>query len=385
MRRAAVALLTASVLLLPARALAQDFWGESTLDAWAMNAELMVSGSAGDAQEVAGAPCAAIHEAIDDYLPPSSENAAVPEWVDFPWAEEIWHTNLTAEMIESLIEMYGWQYIDIVRCTSLYTDGWLQANEAALNLAGNPSGPLVEVTVDGPTQCSSRQVLIASASYYWDYLQGRWAYDFGTDWTESYFGGYTATADLAFRCIDIVEPEDPDFADVAADVPSAQVNYNPLVVGLTGLDTWLWYEFTAPNTYSLGPKTVTVNAYGKDWTLTANAWVDAIHWDIDCETQCDFRASVAEWDDSGMDLSYDFPDTAGEIAAFYDGGGPSNDDALAIHLYEEKGMYTVATATVWRGYYVSLGVPYLYDPVVVVTSRPYEVQEIRGVLTTPGR
>jgi hypothetical protein len=86
-----------------------------------------------------------------------------------------------------------------------------------------------------------------------------------------------------------------------------------------------------------------------------------------------------------MDLTHDFPDSPGEIAAFYDGGGPSDDDALAIHLYEEKGDYTVATATVWRGYYVSLGVPYLYDPVVVVTSRPYEVQEIRGVLTTPER
>jgi hypothetical protein len=243
---------------------------------------------------------------------------------------------------------------------------------------------VVEVTAEGPTQCSSRQVLIASASYYWNYYEDRWDYSFGTDWAESYWNDSSITADMVLRCVDIVEPENPDFADVAADVPSAQVNYNPLVIGLTGLDTWLWYEFTTPNTYSLGPKTVTVNAYGKDWTLTANAWVDAIHWDVDCENQCDFRGSVAEWDDSDMDLTYDFPDTPGEIAASYEGGGPSDDDALAKHLYEEKGMYTVATATVWRGYYVSLGVPYLYDPVVVVTSRPYEVQEIRGVLTTPG-
>ncbi len=291
--------------------------------------------------------------------------------------------NLSAAMKASLMEMFGWTLDDIELCTELHIDGWLQADERALALAENPHSPLVEVTAEGPTQCASRQVLIASASYYWNYYDGEWRYFFGTDWAEEYWGGFSITADLELRCIEIVEPEDPDFADVAADVPSAQVNYNPLVVGLTGLETWLWYEFTAPNTYSLGPKTVSVNQYGRDWFLTAHAWVDAIHWDIDCESQCDFRGMAAEWDDSGIDLSHDFPDTPGQIAAFYNGGGPSDDDALAIHMYEEKGDYTVATATVWRGYYTSLGVPYLYDPVVVVTSRPYEVQEIRGVLTTP--
>ncbi len=383
MRKALSLLVFLAISAVPLAGQALEVYGESDLSAWAMDADLMVSGTADDAERLANAPCGVIHASIDDYLPPSSENANTPGWVDFPWSEDIWHMNLTPAMVASLVEMFGWLPGDIQKCTQMHVDGWLQANEYALTLAGNPNNPLIEVTAEGPMQCSNRQALIASASYYWDYTQGRWDYFYGTTWAEDYWGGYSITADMVLRCVEIVEPTDPDFADVAADVPNAQVNYNPLVVGLTGLDTWLWYEFTTPNTYSLGPKTVSVSAYGREWTLTAHAWIDAIHWDLDCESQCDFRGPITEWDDSGVDLTYDFADTAGQIATVYDGGGPSDDDALAVHLYEEKGDYTVATATVWRGYYTSLGVPYLYDPVVVVTSRPYLVQEIRGVLTTP--
>ena len=50
-----------------------------------------------------------IHDSIDTYLPPAAENASVPEWVGFPWAEEIWHMNLTAAMNASLIEMFGFE------------------------------------------------------------------------------------------------------------------------------------------------------------------------------------------------------------------------------------------------------------------------------------
>ena len=291
------------------------------------------------------------------------------------------HYDLSDGQVTSLRVGYGWSRRDITVCTSLHTDGWLQANDASSRWP-RLRRPIIIVTTVGETQCRHGQVLLASASYYWSFFTGQWEYDYGTDWTEVLFGGFTVTADIEFRCIEIYPTED-DFAEVAEGVPSTQVNYNPLVVGLTGLDTWLWYEFDTPDTYSIGPLTVSINRYGRTWTLTAWAWVDSVHWDIDCEVDCSFRGDLDAYDLSEFEYSFDFGDTPGEIAAFYDGGADNEDDALATHLYEEKGFYTVSTATVWRGYYTSNGVPTLYDPVIVVDERPYEVQEIRGVLTSP--
>jgi hypothetical protein len=355
---------------------------ESDLTAWAMDASLMVEGGPGRARTVRVAPCAAIHDAIDRYqAEPPTEDEIPPELSEFEWSEFMRHYDLSDGQIRSLRVRYDYSVGDIEICTTLHTNGWLQSEPRIVELAEAPPG-IIEVTVAGETSCRHGQVLLASATYYWSIATRQWEYSFGTGWEENFFGGFTVTGDLAFRCIEIA-PVDSDFAEVADAVPSSQVNYNPLVRGLTGLDTWFWYEFGTPDTYSIGPLEVTVNRYGRDWTLSAFAWLDSVHWDVDCESGCDFRGARVDWDSSGFELSYDFPDSPGAMAPFYDGGDDTEDDSLAMHLYEEKGFYTVSTATVWRGYYVSNGVPTLYDPVVVTTERPYEVVEIRGVLTSP--
>jgi hypothetical protein len=369
-----------ALVWLPAEARG-DFAWDSELSPYAVNAELLVAGGRDGANEVIDmtSTCRGIHTDIDSYLevPPDQSQYDIADWPD-----QIYHISISQAGLAVLDVVYGWRADQVRYCTALHEDGWLQADVSIVDLAESPPGRILEVTVDGETHCSYGEVLIVNASYYFSHFSNSWEYGYGSDWTESYFGGLTVTGNLIFNCLPIVDVT-YDVAQTAEAVPSSQVNYNPLVIGLTGLDTWLWYDFSDPQSYQLGPLTAEVFAYGRTWQLIAYAWVDSVHWDLDCESQCDFRGMVAEWDDSGMDASHDFPDTAGQIAAVYDGGGPSDDDALAVHLYEEKGDYTVATATVWRGYYTSLGVPYLYDPVVVVTSRPYEVQEIRGVLTTP--
>ena len=68
---------------------------------------------------------------------------------------------------------------------------------------------------------------------------------------------------------------------------------------------------------------------------------------------------------------------------FYDGGLDQEGSAAAEHFYRTKGDYVVSTSTVWRGIYSFLGVTYYYEPVVVSSALPYQVVEVRSVITNP--
>ena len=180
-----------------------------------------------------------------------------------------------------------------------------------------------------------------------------------------------------------IVPADPaDFAHVTELVPSTQDNLNPRVTGLTGLATWLWYDFSQPDTHLLETQ-VSVAARGTTWTLDMVAWVDEVWWDIDCQAACDYHGARAAFDESAIDYVLDLPDTLEQPAPDYDGGEEGDGQAAAEHLYRTKGDYIVSTATVWRGVYTFLGVTYYYDQVVVTTARPYQVVEVRSIITKP--
>ena len=150
------------------------------------------------------------------------------------------------------------------------------------------------------------------------------------------------------ECMEIVPGDPADFAHVTELVPSTQDNLNPRVTGLTGLATWLWYDFSQPDTHLLETQ-VSVAARGTTWTLDMVAWVDEVWWDIDCQAACDYHGARAAFDESAIDYVLDLPDTLEQPVPDYDGGEEGDGQAAAEHLYRTKGDYIVSTATVWRG------------------------------------
>jgi hypothetical protein len=224
---------------------------------------------------------------------------------------------------------------------------------------------------------------MASANYYW--LAGGWNSSYGINRDNS-FGDVPSLeirGDVEFACVDIFDAT-IDVADVASQVPAVQVNHNPLVRGLAGLETWLWYDFTRPGSPSELAISAQVSSRGRTWTLDGLAWIDVIGWDVDCQADCDFRGMGFEYDWSAVDAVIDFPDTPTSPAANYDGGGGTEEAAPAAFTYEQRGDYVVSTVSRWRGFYTFNGIITLYDPVIVAGSEPYEVVEIRNLLTGSG-
>ena len=128
-----------------------------------------------------------------------------------------------------------------------------------------------------------------------------------------------------------------------------------------------------------------IDAYGTTYPITATAWVDQVWWEPDCETSCTWRGMLSDWPGTGFDdnLILDLDDRPLAPAPVYDGGSGTEDDHAAAYLYETKGDYTMATATIWRGYYTYQGANHPYDPVLVADSVPFQVCEVVAVLTTP--
>jgi hypothetical protein len=95
---------------------------------------------------------------------------------------------------------------------------------------------------------------------------------------------------------------------------------------------------------------------------------------------------LADWGSGAFDdgLVLDLPDTQTSPAPVYDGGSGTEDDHATAYMYETKGDYTLATATVWRGISTFQGISTPYAPVLVVDSVPFQVCELVGVLATPG-
>ena len=191
---------------------------------------------------------------------------------------------------------FVWSFTEADFCTTIHEDGWLVASADEL---ANDSR-FVDITVIGPIACDSGQLLMIQSGYY--YWRGTWRSSYGVDWTETFSGGIPkASGTYQMDCMNIVPGGPAAFDDLVESVPTAQDNVNPTVTGLTGLDTWLWYDFTSPDSHSLVTK-ITVSARGTTWTLDMTAWVDEIMWNIDCEADCEYHGSLIAFDSIGSGL-----------------------------------------------------------------------------------
>lgn len=147
-------------------------------------------------------------------------------------------------------------------------------------------------------------------------------------------------------------PDPPSPAQIweSVPVPDPVVGLSPPGEGVTGLETWLWYE---------GPQTLQVGPVGLDgWSVTATAEIERIVWDTG----------------DGMSVS---AARAGSEA-----------DPAATHVYERKSgdePYAVGVRVRWHGTaeITGYGVALAEDLGTVTRegSRTYPVYEVRSVLT----
>jgi hypothetical protein len=140
-------------------------------------------------------------------------------------------------------------------------------------------------------------------------------------------------------------PPLPEEAWEQVPLPVPEVRVNPPAGGLTGLDTWFWYDqpTTARLDVDLGGFTVTIDA----------------------------QAVGFRW-------------RPGDGAELTSGTAGTPENPSASHVYETKGDYTLAVDVTWTGTYTFSG-PGLEPVTVPLGERtftgqaPFPVAEIRGV------
>jgi hypothetical protein len=130
------------------------------------------------------------------------------------------------------------------------------------------------------------------------------------------------------------------------EIPGPGLGVNPRPVGLTGLETWLWYE---------GPSEVGVNTGIGPWTVTGTAYL--------------------------KEVTFDMGD--GESVT---GTRPGSEiDPAARFIYETKGTYRITVTARWEADLVlsGPGIPGRATPIgsaVLRSEHDYRVREVRGVL-----
>jgi hypothetical protein len=129
------------------------------------------------------------------------------------------------------------------------------------------------------------------------------------------------------------------------DIPPPGLGVNPPNKGLTGLDTWLWYQ---------GATQVGVSTGIGVWSITGTAYLTAVHYET------------------------------GD-GATYDAGAGSPDAPAVRHVYETKGSYQLTVTGRWEADVVlsGPGLPGAAVPIgtaVLRSSYGYPVVEIRAVL-----
>jgi len=368
--------------------------GSGSLDAYRLQGILMVDGGAAGATATRSVmdQCPMTHAAIERYLhaapwidPPGGTAASMFAEFDHESlnAAEVAMVNLWAEASGdgAHLEVYVAAF-----CSILHQNGWLAVPASIVNLITNPSD-LVTIGSSGNTTCDFGELLLGSASYGYRWDSGEWVYGFGTDWYDVYdnFDG-TVSSNIDLACARLFEPS--DIAQVAEATPDTQVNVNPALKGLTQLDHWLWYDFSDPSSYQIGPLTASVNALGFTWNIETNAWVDQVMWDVDCVSACAYRGMAAGFATAGYEYVLDQPDTELAPAEVYDGGIEADGEAAFEHIYTQLGDVTISTAAVWRGTYIvtnnlrfgSVSFPVLYDPVVVANTHSMPVVAVRAEL-----
>ena len=176
-----------------------------------------------------------------------------------------------------------------------------------------------------------------------------------------------------FECVDLPSPDDPTTGDlppprlvdiherVSERLPLPRVNIDPLVDGLTGLETFFWHDDNATTVDHDGDATtpavpgVEVTATAGPYSITARAWVVEYRWET------------------------------GDGATYRSATPGTHEHPAAIHVYDVKGGYVVVAETVWSGSYTwtaTDGTTGTGDLGTVTRrdTRDYRVIEVRAVL-----
>jgi hypothetical protein len=129
-------------------------------------------------------------------------------------------------------------------------------------------------------------------------------------------------------------------------IPPPKIGINPRPTGLTGLDTWLWYE---------GPEELQVATSVGPWTVTGTARVQDVVFEMG-------EGRTARADRAGSEA-----------------------DPAARYVYETKGEYRIVATARWGADFVLTGpgLPPRPTPMgvaVLRSSEDYPVQEVRGLL-----
>ena len=127
----------------------------------------------------------------------------------------------------------------------------------------------------------------------------------------------------------------PDVQEVARSiVPDTVVRFNPSVRGLTGLDTWLWYD-PGPGGWDETDGHITASVTLDGYTVSAEAWLRGLTWDMG----------------NGEAVSYTIPGTElGPLSpGVYAAAVASEDDPPRTYIYESLGDYTVTLTATWVG------------------------------------
>jgi hypothetical protein len=129
-------------------------------------------------------------------------------------------------------------------------------------------------------------------------------------------------------------------------IPPPEIGINPRPTGLTGLETWLWYE---------GPEELQVSTTIGPWTVTGTARVQDVVFEMG-------EGRTARADRAG-----------------------SESDPAARYVYETKGEYRVVATARWGADFLlsGPGLPPRPTPMgvaVLRSSEDYPVQEVRGLL-----
>jgi hypothetical protein len=130
------------------------------------------------------------------------------------------------------------------------------------------------------------------------------------------------------------------------DIPGPRAGINPRPTGLTGLETWLWYE---------GPQELAVSASIGPWTVTGTAHITEVTFDMG----------------DGEPVTATTPGSEAEPAARF--------------VYEIKGTYDIEVTARWTAELVLTGPglagrPTPIGSAVLRSSERYPVQEVRGLL-----
>lgn len=164
--------------------------------------------------------------------------------------------------------------------------------------------------------------------------------------------------------------------DEIRDLVEAKITAQPITVspdwgGVTGLESWFWYE---------GPREVTVTATIRGYRTTATMGPTAFIWNP-CAAYTPPR-----------DASHSKPIGCRTVSSSHPGSEPPPDSngqqAAASFLYETKGIYELAMTVVWEGEWTFVGNGASAEgdlsTIRVTSTRTYSVSEIRSQLTDTG-